>query len=98
MVSNHLFGYHDHSLYRKPSVAVVEQIFQGGSKEINDQDVVKTFLAEIIYIGNSSYQVLACTPTIVSKVLTASNKDLVCPVLISQLRCIAFSRFLRALF
>jgi hypothetical protein len=32
---------------------VVEQIFERGAKEIDDEDVVKAFLAEVVDIGNT---------------------------------------------
>lgn len=50
----HLFRDHDHRLGREFSVAVVEQIFQGGSEEVNDENIVKAFLAEVIDIRYTS--------------------------------------------
>ena len=34
---------------------MVEEVFQTGPEEVNDKDVVKTFLAEVVYIRNASY-------------------------------------------
>ena len=36
----HLLGYHNDCLRRESPVAMVEQVFQGRSKEVNDKDVV----------------------------------------------------------
>jgi hypothetical protein len=49
----HLLGNHAHSLEAEPPVAVVKQILQRGAKEVDDQDVVQTFLAEVVDIGNA---------------------------------------------
>ena len=52
--SHHLFGDHDDSLDGEAAVAVVEEILQGRTKEVNDKNVVEAFLAEVIDIGNTS--------------------------------------------
>ena len=79
---------------------MIEQIFEGGPEQINDENVVEAFLTEIIYIRNTS-----CCDGMISHgrfnsdgrvVLTAANKDLICSIFVSQLRSIAFPRFLDA--
>lgn len=50
----HLFCDHNHRLDRESSVAVIEEIFERGSKQIDNQDVMKTFLTEIVNIRDSS--------------------------------------------
>lgn len=46
----HLFRDHYHCFGRELSVAVIEQILQGRSEEVNDQNIMKTFLTEVIDI------------------------------------------------
>jgi hypothetical protein len=53
--SYHLLCYHDDCLDRELPVAVVEQILQAGAEEVNDQDVVKAFLAKVINIRDPGY-------------------------------------------
>lgn len=53
--TNHLLGNHDHSLDGKASVAVVEEILERRTQEIDDEDVVKTLLAKVVHIGNAGY-------------------------------------------
>ena len=48
--SYHLFRNHDNCLDRESSVAVIKKIFQAWSEEVNDQDVVESFLAKVIDI------------------------------------------------
>lgn len=57
--SYHLFGDHHHSLDGESPVAMVEEIFQARAQEIDHQDVVQTFLPEIIHIRDASYITLA---------------------------------------
>lgn len=51
----HLLCYHDDRLDGELAVAVVEQVFQAGTEEINHEYVVKTLLAEVVYIRNAGY-------------------------------------------
>lgn len=55
MHANHLFCYHDHRLNGEPPIAMVEEVFKRGSQEVNDEDVVETFLAEVVDVWNASY-------------------------------------------
>ena len=63
----HLLGYHDNSLNGESSITVIEQIFQAGTEQVDDQDVVQALLAEIVDIGDT----------------WASNEDLVGSVFVS---------------
>ena len=47
-ITYHLLRYHDDSLDRELPVAVIKQVFQAGSEQVDDQDVVEPFLAEVI--------------------------------------------------
>lgn len=38
---------------------MVEEVFETGAKKVNHQNVVKTFLPEIVYIGNTGCNLLA---------------------------------------
>ena len=57
--TNHLLRYHDYSLCRESSVAVVEKVFEGRAEEVNDEDIVKAFLTEVIDIRYAGYQISA---------------------------------------
>jgi hypothetical protein len=46
----HLLGYHDNRLDGEFPVAVVEEVLQARAEEVDDQNVVQAFLAEIIDI------------------------------------------------
>ena len=50
----HLLGNHDYGLDGEASAAVVEQILKGGAKQVDNQDVVKALLPEVIDVGNTS--------------------------------------------
>lgn len=94
-ITYHLLCYHHNSLRRESSVAVVKEIFQRWSEEIDDQDVVKAFLAEIIDIRDPScFESVSRPPKNICYTLTAANKNFVCPVLVSQLWGVTLSRFL----
>lgn len=49
----HLFRYHYHGFRCEPAVAVIEQILEGRTKEVDDEDVVQTFLAEIVDVRDA---------------------------------------------
>jgi hypothetical protein len=51
----HLLGNHDNGLYGKPTAAVVKEIFERRAQEINDQDVMKALLTEVVDIWNASW-------------------------------------------
>lgn len=75
--TNHLLGNHDYSLDAEPATAVVEEVFERGTEQIDHEDVVETLLAEVVNIGDTR----------------ATDEDLVRSVLISQLGRVAFARF-----
>ena len=49
----HLLCNHYHCLGGESPVAVIEEVFEGGSEKVNDEDIVKAFLAEVIYIRDT---------------------------------------------
>ncbi len=53
--TNHLFGYHDDCLDGEPAVAVIEEILERGSKQVDNENVVQPFLAEVVYIRDASF-------------------------------------------
>jgi len=61
----HLFGYHDNRLDGKFPVAVVEEILQTGTEQINHQDVVEALLPEVVDIRNPSCRRSVCYPLLV---------------------------------
>jgi hypothetical protein len=50
----HLLGDHDNSLGREATVAVIEQVFEGRTQQVNDEDIVKSLLTEVVDVGNTS--------------------------------------------
>ena len=91
----HLLCNHYHRFGGEPSIAMVEKIFERGSKEIDDEDVMKAFLSKIIDIRNAScYLLVGGSAFPCGSSHTASDEYLVGSVLISKLGCVAFSRFL----
>ena len=52
----HLFGYHHDCLRGESPIAMVEQVFQTGPKQVDDEDVVEAFLPEIVHIWNASWE------------------------------------------
>lgn len=53
--SYHLFRNHHHCFGRELSVAVVKQIFERGSEEVNDKNIMEPFLSEVIDIWDPSW-------------------------------------------
>jgi hypothetical protein len=91
-----LLRHHYHGLGCESSVAMVEEIFERGAKKIDDKNVVEAFLAKIVDIRDASYMALVRVSGSCFMVgrLTATNKNFVRSVLISQLWCITFPGFL----
>jgi hypothetical protein len=54
--THHLFCYHDNGFYGESPVAVVEEVLQRGTKKINDENVMQSFLPKIVDVWNSSCQ------------------------------------------
>jgi hypothetical protein len=52
--THHLFCDHDNGLETKPPVAVVEEVLEGWTEQVDNQDVVETFLTKVVDIGNTS--------------------------------------------
>ena len=52
--THHLLSDHDNSLDREASVAMIEEVFQTGTEQVDNQDVVKTLLPEVVDIGDAS--------------------------------------------
>jgi hypothetical protein len=50
----HLLGDHDDSLDGEAASAVVEEILERRSEQVNDKNVVEAFLAKVIDIGDAS--------------------------------------------
>lgn len=76
---------------------MIKEILQRRTQKIDNEDVVQTLLSEIVDIGNASCLEVRRAHNIISRldgILTASNQNLVCPVLIAELGCIAFPGFL----
>ena len=59
MLAHHLLRYHYYSLDGKSSIAMVEKILEGGSEEVDHEYIVEAFLAEIIYIRDTSYSCIS---------------------------------------
>ena len=49
----HLLCYHDNGLDGELAVAMVEEVLQAGPQQVNDQDVVKTLLTEVVDIRDA---------------------------------------------
>ena len=54
----HLLGDHDNGLDGEAASAVVEEVLERGSEQVNDKNVVEAFLAKVIDIGNTSCMLL----------------------------------------
>lgn len=50
----HVFSKHSDGFNRKLASAHIKHIFQAWTKEINDQNIVKTFLTKVVGIGYAS--------------------------------------------
>lgn len=57
--THHLLCYHDDGLDGEFAVAVVEQVLQAGTQQVNDQDVVEALLAEVVHIRDASCDVVS---------------------------------------
>lgn len=56
----HLLGNHDNSLDGEAAVAVIKEVLEGRTEQVNDKNVVEAFLAEVIDIGNASCEERRC--------------------------------------
>lgn len=56
MRAYHLLSDHDNSLDGESSAASVKEVFERRSQKIDDEYVMKAFLAEVVDVGNTGYQ------------------------------------------
>lgn len=49
----HLVCQHEHRLQLELSLAVVEEVLEGGAQEVDDHDVVVSLHAEPVHVGDS---------------------------------------------
>lgn len=54
-LTHHLPRCHAACFYAKLSTAHVEQILKRWSEQVNDENVVKTLLAKVVYLGDTDY-------------------------------------------
>lgn len=52
----HLLRHHHDGLRGELSTAVIEEIFQAGSEEIDDENIVQAFLAKVVNIGDARWK------------------------------------------
>lgn len=50
----HLLGRHNDRLDREAPAAHVEQVFERGAEQVDDKNVVQTFIAEVVDLRNAS--------------------------------------------
>ena len=55
MTTDHLFGGQADCLNREFSAAHVEEVFKVGPEEVNDEDIVETFLSEVMHLRDTGY-------------------------------------------
>lgn len=53
VLTYHLLCNHDDCLYGESAVTVVEEVFQTGSEQVDDENIVKTLLTKVVDIGNT---------------------------------------------
>lgn len=51
----HLFGHQNDSLKGKPATTNVEQVLEGGSQQVNHENIVQTLLAEVVDVRDASF-------------------------------------------
>lgn len=51
--SHHLLRNHNHRLYGEFPVAMIEEIFQAWSQQVDNKDIVQTLLTEVINVWDS---------------------------------------------
>jgi len=52
--TDHLLCYHNHSFRRESAVAVIKEVFEGWTKEVDDKYIMEAFLAKVIDIRYTS--------------------------------------------
>jgi hypothetical protein len=90
----HLTSSHAARLDRELATAHVKQVLERRAEEVNDKDVVETFLAKVVDLGDASWNTSVRAQDVAPHRLTASAQNLVAPVLVAELRCIRLARLL----
>lgn len=75
--SDHLFGRHAHRFDRKLPPTHVEEVLQAESKEVNDENIMQAFLAEVVDLRDPN----------------TTRKNSIRPTFVPQLRCFSFPWF-----
>lgn len=84
LATYHLLSDHDNSLRGEASVTMIKQVFQTQTKQVNDKDVVKSFLPKVVDIWNSHWSKLVFASSKSRDIKhTAAYQDLISSVLIS---------------
>ena len=52
-MAHHLLSNHHNGLRGESAVAMIEEVLEGRAEEVNDKNVVKTLLSEVVDIGNA---------------------------------------------
>ena len=96
-VAYHLLGHHDNCLDGEASVAMIKEILKGWSEQVDNQDVVETFLAKVVDIWNARCEIISkmLLSICAVRLLTASDEDLVGTVLVAQLWCVRLAWLLK---
>ena len=55
-VTHHLPCSHAHRLDREFAPTHVEQVLEAGPQQVDDQDVVQTLLAKVVYLRNTNWE------------------------------------------
>lgn len=50
----HLFGNHNHGLDGESSIAVVEEVLETRTEQVDHEDIMQTLLAKVVDIGDAS--------------------------------------------
>lgn len=53
-VTHHLFGRHTHRLDSELAPTHVKEVLQVGAQQVDDENVVETFLTEIVHLWHAS--------------------------------------------
>ena len=76
---------------------MIKEILKGWSEQVDNQDVVETFLAKVVDIWNARCEIISKVLLSICAVrlLTASDEDLVGAVLVAQLWCVRLAWLLK---
>lgn len=56
LAAYHLFGYQNDSLQGESPPTHVKQVFERGAQQIDNEDVMETFLAEVVHVRDTGYK------------------------------------------